>query len=94
MQQLVGLQNQRTDARKRLREAVLRARRPHKGLNLAAVRGRDPFEWANAHLRWRLEQMADSTYSIVWASCLLMLVLELLLHLKKNGSKNHLYFMK
>ena len=38
----------------RLREAHLHARRPHRGLDLAAVRLRNRLEWANAHIRWRL----------------------------------------
>ncbi len=50
--------NQRISAqtvRNRLREAYLHARRPHRGLDLTAVRRRNQLEWANAHIRWRLE---------------------------------------
>ncbi|ROJ44642.1 Transposable element Tc1 transposase [Anabarilius grahami] len=53
----IGLHNQRISAqtvRKRLREAHLHARRPHRGLDLTAVRHRNRLEWANAHIRWRL----------------------------------------
>ncbi len=32
----------------------LHARRPHRGLDLTAVRRRNRLEWANAHIRWRL----------------------------------------
>ncbi len=37
-----------------LREAHLHSRRPHRGLDLTAVRRRNRLEWANAHIRWRL----------------------------------------
>ncbi len=30
------------------------ARRPHRGLDLTAVRRRNQLEWANAHIRWHL----------------------------------------
>ncbi len=53
----IGLHNQRISAqtvRKRLREAHLHARRPHRGLDLTAVRRRNRLECANAHIRWRL----------------------------------------
>ncbi len=53
----IGLHNQRISAqtvRNRLREAHLHARRPHRGLELTAVRHRNRLEWANAHIRWRL----------------------------------------
>ncbi len=53
----IGLHNQRISAqtvRNRLREAHLHARRPHRGLDLTAVRHRNRLEWANAHIRWRL----------------------------------------
>ncbi len=53
----IGLHNQKISAqtvRNRLREAHLRARRPHRGLDLTAVRRRNRLEWANAHIRWRL----------------------------------------
>ncbi len=53
----IGLHNQRISAqtvRNRLREAHLHARRPHRGLDLTAVRHRNLLEWANAHIRWRL----------------------------------------
>ncbi len=53
----IGLHNQIISAqtvRNRLREAHLHARRPHRGLDLIAVRHRDRLEWANAHIRWRL----------------------------------------
>ncbi len=49
----IGLHNQRISAqtvRNRLREAHLRARRPHRGLDLTAVRRRNRLEWANAHI--------------------------------------------
>ncbi len=36
------------------REAHLHARRPHRGLDLTAVRRRNRLEWTNAHIRWRL----------------------------------------
>ncbi len=51
----IGLHNQRMSAqtvRNRLREAHLHARRPHRGLDLTAVRRRN--RWENAHIRWRL----------------------------------------
>ncbi len=51
----IGLHNQRISAqtiRNRLREAHLHARRPHRGLDLTAVRRRNRLEWANAHIRW------------------------------------------
>ncbi len=35
-------------------EAHLQARRPHRGLDLTAVRRRNRLEWAKAHIRWRL----------------------------------------
>ncbi len=53
----IGLHNQRISAqtvRNHLREAHLHARRPHRGLDLTAVRRRNRLEWANAHIRWRL----------------------------------------
>ncbi len=53
----IGLHNQRISAqtvRNRLREAHLHARRPHRGLDLTAVRHRNRLEWANAHIRCRL----------------------------------------
>uniref|UniRef100_A0A9J8CDT5 Transposase Tc1-like domain-containing protein n=1 Tax=Cyprinus carpio carpio TaxID=630221 RepID=A0A9J8CDT5_CYPCA len=49
----IGLHNQRISAqtvRNRLREAHLHARRPHRGLDLTAVRHRNRLEWANAHI--------------------------------------------
>ncbi len=52
-----GLRNQRISAqtvRNHLREANLHARRPHRDLNLTAVRRCNRLEWANAHIRWRL----------------------------------------
>ncbi len=51
------MHNQRISAqtvRNRLREAHLQARRPHRGLDLTAVRRCNRLEWANAHIRWRL----------------------------------------
>ncbi len=51
------MHNQRISAqtvRNRLREAHLHARRPHRGLDLTAVRHRNRLEWANAHIQWRL----------------------------------------
>ncbi len=53
----IGLHNQRISAqtvRNHLREAHLHARRPHRGLDLTAVRRHNRLEWANAHIRWRL----------------------------------------
>ncbi len=53
----IGLHNQIISAqtvRNSLREAHLYARRPHRGLDLTAVRRRNRLEWANAHIRWRL----------------------------------------
>ncbi len=53
----IGLHNQRISVqtvRNRLREAHLHASRPHRGLDLTAVRHRNRLEWANAHIRWRL----------------------------------------
>ncbi len=53
----IGLHNQIISAqtvRNRLREAHLHAHRPHRGLDLTAVRRRNRLEWANAHIRWRL----------------------------------------
>ncbi len=53
----IGLHNQIISAqtvRNRLREAHLHARRPHRGLDLTAVRRRNRLEWANAHIRWHL----------------------------------------
>ncbi len=53
----IGLHNQRISAqtvRNRLREAHLHARRPHRGLDLTAVRHLNRLEWANAHIRWCL----------------------------------------
>ncbi len=50
----IGLHNQRISAqtvRNCLREAHLHARRPHRGLDLTAVRHRNRLEWANAHIR-------------------------------------------
>ncbi len=40
--------------RNHLREAHLHTRRPHRGLDLTAVRRRNWLEWANSHIRWRL----------------------------------------
>ena len=48
-----GLLNQRISVqtvRKRLREAHLHARHPHRGLDLTAVRHCEQLEWANAHI--------------------------------------------
>ncbi len=53
----IGLHNQiifTQTVRNRLGEAHLHARRPHRGLDLTAVRHRNRLEWANAHIRWRL----------------------------------------
>ncbi len=53
----IGLHNQRISAqtvRNHLREAHLHSHRPHRGLDLTAVRRRNRLEWANAHIRWRL----------------------------------------
>ncbi len=49
----IGLHNQRISAqtvRNRLREAHLHARRPHRGLDLTAVRRCNRLEWACAHM--------------------------------------------
>ncbi len=53
----IGLHNQRISAqtvRNHLREAHLHTRRPHRGLDLTAVRHRNRLEWANAQIRWCL----------------------------------------
>uniref|UniRef100_A0AAY5KVE0 Transposase Tc1-like domain-containing protein n=1 Tax=Esox lucius TaxID=8010 RepID=A0AAY5KVE0_ESOLU len=53
----IDLHNQRISAqtvRNQLREAHLHARRPHRGLDLTAVRRCNRLEWANDHIRWRL----------------------------------------
>ncbi len=53
----IGLHNQRIavhTVRNRLREAHLHAQRPHRGLDLTAVRHRNWLEWTSAHIRWRL----------------------------------------
>ncbi|ROL46504.1 Transposable element Tc1 transposase [Anabarilius grahami] len=58
----IGFHNQRISAqsvRNRLREAHLHARRPHRGLDLTAVRRCNRLEWANAHIRWRLALWRD-----------------------------------
>ncbi len=50
----VGLHDQRISAQtvtNRLREAHLRSRHPHQGLDLTAVNRCNQLEWANAHLR-------------------------------------------
>ncbi len=49
--------------RNRLREAHLHARRPHRGLDLAAVRRRNRLEWTNAHIRWRLALWRDVLFT-------------------------------
>ncbi len=49
----IGLHNQRISAqtvRNRLREAHLHACRPHRGLDLTALRCRNRLEWANTHI--------------------------------------------
>ncbi len=78
----IGLHNQRISAqtvRNHLKEAHLHARRPHRGLDLTAVRRRNRLEWANAHIRWYLALwrgvlFTDSTVQGRWqtacmASC-------------------------
>ena len=51
----------------------LRARRPHHGLDLTAVRRRIQLRWANAHLRWPLTRwegvlfMDESWFQLYWA---------------------------
>ncbi len=53
----IGLHHQRISVqtvRNHLRETHLHARRPHRGLDLTAVRCRNRLEWANAHILWRL----------------------------------------
>ncbi len=62
----IGLHNQRISAqtvRNCLREAHLHARRPHRGLDLTAVRRRNRLEWANAHIRalWRGALFTDES---------------------------------
>ncbi len=55
----IGLHNQIISAqtvKNCLREAHLHARHPHPGLDLTEVRRRIRLEWANAHIRWRLER--------------------------------------
>ncbi len=62
----IGLHNQRISAqtvRNRLREAHLHARLPHQGLDLTAVRCLNRFEWANAHIRWRLALWRDVLFT-------------------------------
>ncbi len=72
----IGLHNQKTSAqtvRNHFREAHLHARRPHRGLDLTAVRRRNRLEWANAQIRWRLALwrgvllMDESRFSLYWA---------------------------
>ncbi len=66
----IGLHNQRISAqtvRNRLREAHLHACRPHRGLDLTAVRRRNRLEWANAHIRcclalWRGVLFMDESW--------------------------------
>uniref|UniRef100_A0A8D3CJK5 Tc1-like transposase DDE domain-containing protein n=1 Tax=Scophthalmus maximus TaxID=52904 RepID=A0A8D3CJK5_SCOMX len=66
----IGLHDQRISAqtvRNRVREAHLHARcRPHRGLDLTAVRPRNRLEWANAHIGWRLAlwRMDESWFSL------------------------------
>ncbi len=53
----IGLHNQIIYAqtvRNRLREAHLHACRPHRGLDLTALRCRNRLEWANTHIWWCL----------------------------------------
>ncbi len=53
----IGLHNQIISAqtiRNRLRETHLHACRPHRGLDLTAVRHRNRLEWATSHIRWHL----------------------------------------
>ncbi len=53
----IGLHNQRISeqiVRNRLREDHLHARRPHRGLDLTAVRHRNRLESTNAYIQWHL----------------------------------------
>ena len=62
----VGLHNRRISAqtvRNRLREVNLRARRPHQGIDLTAVRRQTRRNWANAHLRWTLARWRRVLFS-------------------------------
>lgn len=62
----VGVHNRRISAqtvRNRLRESGLKARRPHRGLDLTAARRRNRLEWANRHLRWTLARWRNVLFS-------------------------------
>ena len=72
----VDLQNRRISAqtvRNHLREAHLRARRPHQGIDLTAVWLRNSLQWANAHIPWPLTCwrsvlfMDESRFQLYWA---------------------------
>lgn len=49
--------------RNRLREAGLRARRPHRGLDLTAARRQTRLNWANVHVRWTLARWRTVLFS-------------------------------
>lgn len=62
----IGVHNRRIAAqtvRNRLREGDLRCRRPHRGLDLTAVRRRARLDWANAHARWNLARWRQIVFS-------------------------------
>ncbi len=80
----IGLHNQRISAqtvRNRLREAHLHSHRPHRGLDLTAVRRRNRFEWANGEVhfgevfsslftvqgRWQTACMASCGWAVCWS---------------------------
>ncbi len=53
----IGLHNQRMSAQKPSQGSSSAARRPHRGLNLNAVRHRNRLEWTNGHIRWCLAKV-------------------------------------
>lgn len=62
----VGLHNRRISAqtvRNRLREANLRARRPHQGLDLTRARRQTRLNWATVHVRWTLARWRTVLFS-------------------------------
>lgn len=62
----VGLHNRRISAqtvRNRLREANLRARRPHRGLDLTEGRRHTRLVWARVHARWTLARWRRVLFS-------------------------------
>jgi hypothetical protein len=60
-----------------LREAHLRACRPHQGLEPTAVRRRNRFQWANAHLQWSLAHWRSVLFNCTgqMADCLACMTL-------------------